>query len=76
MQRGAGLAFDDTDVVSKLVFYYTFSKSMSLSLNVFGPARLPNFVPLRVAVLGLWSRLAKLKFIFEFLLSSQIGVIP
>ena len=76
MQSVGGLAFDDTAVVSKLVRYYTFSKSISFSLNVFDPAKLPNFDPLRVAVLGLWFRLAKLTFIFEFLLSSQMGVIP
>ena len=75
MQRGFTLAFDDAAVVSKLVRYYTFSKSISFSFNVLDPAKLPNFDPLRVAVLGLWSRLAKLS-IFEFLLSSQMGVIP
>ena len=76
MQRGVAFAFDDTAVVSKLVRYCTFSKSISFSFNVLDPAKLPNFDPLRVAVLGLWSRPAKLTTIFEFLPSSQMGVIP
>ena len=76
MQRGGALAFDDAAVVSKLVRCYIFSISISFSLKVFDPAKLLNFDAFRVAVLGLWSRLAKLTAIFEFLLSSQMGVIP